>query len=242
MKNNIPSTQKNTSTTKKTSSTRLSDSASSHRYITGDYSPTNKYKHVIASIVKPDLKRSKKKLSKSKRILIGSGISLFIIFSIIGALGSGDGPLDQLTFAMRKRPNSAFITKELNKMQLVYATMEKTLGPNYDKQYSTGKYDGGDAISFYAKYDHKDSLESATSSCNYEFGHQSVITEHIYVRLEELKVNQGIKPDDRLKTILLEFCPKLPYDKVMAEEARLYASVTEGKEASTTSDFPYVLR
>ena len=237
MKKDINSIQENNSAAKKNNSTRLSDSASSHRYITGDYSPTNDYKHVIASLVKPDLKKPKKKSSKPKRILIGAAIFLFIICPLMGSLFSDDGPLSQLTYAMRKKPNTVFITKQLNEIQLVYSTMEKTLGPNYDKNYSTSSYEGGNDISFYAKYDHENILKSVSSSCNYEYDKQSVISENIYIRLEELMVNQGIKPDDRVKTIILAFSPKLPYDKIIAEETRLYNSVTKGKVSSTTTDF-----
>lgn len=211
---------------KKKNNSKISDSASSHRYSTGDYSAVNE--HECVTNVPVVVKKKKKRISKGKSIVI------FIIFTI---LILNNGTISKISNAAKVRPPTPFISEQLRKMQITNDTLEKAIGTNYTKDTYASESSGGKSISFYLKYDKKDALNSVSARSYYEYDDMSTIDESMNIRLEELKVNQGIKIDGRIKSIMLAFSPSLPYDEIIAEESRLYASVSEGKTSQITSDY-----
>ena len=213
---------------KKKNNSKISDSASSHRYSTGDYSAVNKYECVTK--VPVIVKKKKKRISKGKSIFI-------VIFIILTILILNNRTISKISNAAKVRPPTPFISEQLKKMQITNDTVEKIVGTNYTKDAYASESSGGKSISFYLKYDKKDALNSVSVRSYYEYDRMSTIDENMNIRLEELKVNQGIKIDDRIKSIILAFSANLPYDEIIAEESRLYASVNEGKSSQITSDF-----
>lgn len=63
------------------------------------------------------------------------------------------------------------------------------------------------------------------------------MSDNLSIQLKELKVNQGIKSDERVREILSGFSTVPDYNKVFAEGESLCKSLTEDKSANSKLNY-----
>jgi hypothetical protein len=200
---------------------KLSDSASSHRYITGEYCIINTKKYTSTSTTVTRHK-SKKKVFKYSGIAVLAVIFLVVVITSI--------------YKAYVKP-TPFISKQLATMEILYNKIDLVLDDNYTRKTLEYDFESGNSASFPLNYKAKNSLDDVTAHSNYSNSDKKEITENLTIHFTELKVGQGIKMDDRIKSIILAYSPTIPYDKILAEELRLYSTVTEGNDVSTNTHY-----
>lgn len=220
----------------------VSNSASSHKYCSGDYSTVTEEEYEKDSIVSGNHRQ------KKTGYIVGAII--IVVFTIVGAtsffnsstkkvttkqanneLGTSESSTTLNPYIKEKAP--AFIVAQQANMQKVTDAIEKILDDTYTKEYDSddvNKY--ATFINYHPNDGTKNQLRSLSTYSIYDSDNLNRFDESIDMSFQEIKQFEGIKLDSRIKSLMLTLSPTLPFDTIVTEANKLYASVPSGSTAN----------
>lgn len=224
----------------------VSNSASSHKYCSGDYSTISQEEYENDSI---GFGYNRKK--KTGYLLFIIIIAVFTIIGVtrffnssgnkvvtkpvvneIGGTASNSSP-DTSVNPYIKEPAPAFIIAQQANMQKITDSIEKILGESYTKEYDS------DDVNKYASFIHyrpndgtKNELSSLSTYAIYDGNNLNRFDESMDMSFQEIKQFQGVKLDSRSKDLMLALSPTVPFDTIVTEANKLYANVPSGSSSN----------